>query len=121
MAKRTRQASARQLHSEEGEVRAFYPDRAGWGSLGGGSSRRDPSYVRNSRPHSDKQRQLTEATTARDMIPALGPAGTGKTYIAIVKVDEALEADKAAHMRWNTPNNAFVAAVNSSPPPLLFV
>ena len=53
---------------------------------------RDQSYIRKVRPRSDNQRILMEAIDAKPLTVALGPAGTGKTYLAIAKAVEALEA-----------------------------
>ena len=44
---------------------------------------RDQSYIRKVRPRSDNQRILMEAIDAKPLTVALGPAGTGKTYLAI--------------------------------------
>src|SRR5882757_2748758 len=52
---------------------------------------RDQSYVRKVRPRSDNQRILMEAIDAKPLTVALGPAGTGKTYLAICAAVEALE------------------------------
>ena len=53
---------------------------------------RDQSYIRKVRPRSDNQRILMEAIDAKPLTVALGPAGTGKTYLAISAAVEALEA-----------------------------
>ena len=44
---------------------------------------RDQSYIRKIRPRSDNQRILMEALDSKPLTVALGPAGTGKTYLAI--------------------------------------
>ena len=53
---------------------------------------RDQSYIRKVRPRSDNQRILMEAIEAKPLTVALGPAGTGKTYLAISAAVEALDA-----------------------------
>src|SRR6201984_3644881 len=53
---------------------------------------RDQSYIRKIRPRSDTQPLLMEATETRPLPIAVGPAGTGKTYLAISAAVEALEA-----------------------------
>jgi phosphate starvation-inducible PhoH-like protein len=55
-------------------------------------TRRAQSYVRTVRPKSDGQRLLLEALERSDLVLAIGPAGTGKTYLAVAKAVEALEA-----------------------------
>jgi phosphate starvation-inducible PhoH-like protein len=61
----------------------------GWDPLG---ERRDQSYVRNVRPRSENQRRLMAALECKPLTLALGPAGTGKTYLAIASAVTALEA-----------------------------
>lgn len=53
---------------------------------------RDQAYVKNVLPKSEGQAKLMQAIDASNLILALGPAGTGKTYIAIAKAVEALRA-----------------------------
>src|SRR5215217_6748648 len=52
---------------------------------------RDQSYIRKVRPRSDNQRILMEAIDSKPLTVALGPAGTGKTYLAISAAVEAGE------------------------------
>ena len=44
------------------------------------------------KPRSDKQQQLVEAFCRNDMVFAVGPAGTGKTYLSIALAVKALKA-----------------------------
>ena len=53
---------------------------------------RDQSYIRKIRPRSDNKRVLMEAIDSQPLTVALGPAGTGKTYLALSAAVEALEA-----------------------------
>jgi phosphate starvation-inducible PhoH-like protein len=64
---------------------------------------RDQSYLRKVRPRSDNQRILMEAIDARPLTIALGPAGTGKTYLAISAGVEALEAGTVARIVMSRP------------------
>ena len=64
---------------------------------------RDQSYIRKVRPRSDNQRILMEAIEAKPLTVALGPAGTGKTYLAIAKAVEALEEGKVARIVLSRP------------------
>lgn len=52
---------------------------------------RDKSYVRTVRPRSDGQTALMESIAAHSLTMAIGPAGSGKTYLAISAAVEALE------------------------------
>lgn len=53
--------------------------------------RRDQKYVKNIKPRSDGQATLIEAIKEHSVAMAIGPAGTGKTYLAIASAVEALE------------------------------
>jgi phosphate starvation-inducible PhoH-like protein len=55
---------------------------------------RDQAYVKNVQPKSEGQARLMEAIDRHNLVLALGPAGTGKTYLAIAKAVEALRAGK---------------------------
>lgn len=52
---------------------------------------REQSYTKNVKPRSEGQAQLLKAIDEHNLICALGPAGTGKTYLAITKAVEALQ------------------------------
>jgi phosphate starvation-inducible PhoH-like protein len=64
---------------------------------------RDQSYLRKVRPRSDNQRLLMEAIDAKPLTIAMGPAGTGKTYLAISAGVEALEAGTVARIVLSRP------------------
>jgi phosphate starvation-inducible PhoH-like protein len=53
---------------------------------------REQAYVKNVQPKSEGQAKLIEAIDRSNLVLALGPAGTGKTYLAIAKAVEALRA-----------------------------
>jgi phosphate starvation-inducible PhoH-like protein len=105
MAKRSqRQASsARQVSGRspafDAEVHALFPK----GGPANGDDDRDKSYVRKVRPQGDNQRQLMECIDKKNLVLALGPAGTGKTYLAIAKAVEALEAGKVERIMLSRP------------------
>jgi phosphate starvation-inducible PhoH-like protein len=52
--------------------------------------RRDQKYVRNIKPRSDGQAELIEHIKTKSLTLAIGPAGTGKTYLAISMAVESL-------------------------------
>jgi phosphate starvation-inducible PhoH-like protein len=52
---------------------------------------------------SSAQQQFMDAIDAQSVILALGPAGTGKTYLAIAKAVEALEAGKVQRIVLSRP------------------
>ncbi|PCJ99463.1 MAG: phosphate starvation-inducible protein PhoH [Zetaproteobacteria bacterium] len=53
--------------------------------------RRDQRYVKNIKPRSQGQEILIQSIKERSLTLAIGPAGTGKTYLAIASAVEALE------------------------------
>src|SRR5690349_25157409 len=76
----------------------------GWHPLGvERDSGREQSYLRKVRPQSDNQRLLMEAIGGHSPTLALGPAGTGKTYLAITSAVEALEAGKVGRIVLTRP------------------
>jgi phosphate starvation-inducible PhoH-like protein len=65
--------------------------------------RRDQKYVKNINPRSDGQAELIAAIDSYNLSLAIGPAGTGKTYIAIAKAAEALEKGKIERIILSRP------------------
>jgi phosphate starvation-inducible PhoH-like protein len=64
---------------------------------------RDRSYVRRVRPMSAGQTHLLHAFDSHNLVLALGPAGTGKTYLAIAKAVEAMEAGRVERIVLTRP------------------
>jgi phosphate starvation-inducible protein PhoH and related proteins len=58
----------------------------------GSETEREQSYRRKVRPQSDGQQRLVAAIEHHNLTIALGPAGTGKTYLAVSAAVAALEA-----------------------------
>ncbi|MBI1407525.1 MAG: AAA family ATPase [Caulobacter sp.] len=89
--------------ADDSKVRRL-PVGAGWSPLGGhGQQDRDQGYLKTIKPKSDGQAALMEAIDKHNLIMALGPAGTGKTYLAIAKAVEALEAGKVGRIVLSRP------------------
>ena len=86
---------------DDGKIRRLPVDRE-WSPLGRGEDR-DQGYVKTIRPKSEGQERLLEAIDRRALVVALGPAGTGKTYLAIAKAVQALEAGKVAKIVLSRP------------------
>lgn len=53
--------------------------------------RRDQKYVKNIKPRSRGQENLMKSISEYSLTMAIGPAGTGKTYLAISSAVQALE------------------------------
>ena len=64
---------------------------------------RDKSYIRKIKPRSDGQRELMEAIKDHSLTLALGPAGSGKTYLAISAAVEALDEGKIERIILSRP------------------
>ena len=64
---------------------------------------REQGYLKTIKPKSLGQARLLEAIEAKALVLALGPAGTGKTYLAIAKAVEALESGKVARIVLSRP------------------
>ena len=67
------------------------------------ANQRDQSYIKKVRPRTDNQRVLMEAIETRPLTVALGPAGTGKTYLAIAAAVEALDAGTVSRIVLSRP------------------
>ena len=93
---------------EDPKVRRL-PVERGWSPIGShaaGPDRdadREQGYVKTITPKSIGQKQLMDAIDAKAMVLALGPAGTGKTYLAIAKAVEALEAGTVGRIVLSRP------------------
>ncbi|MBM3620618.1 MAG: PhoH family protein [Alphaproteobacteria bacterium] len=100
MAKRaTRRARTETVETARIHTLVFDADRQGAAN----DANRDQSYLRKVRPRSDNQRLLMEAIGKQALTLALGPAGTGKTYLAITAAVEALEAGRIARIVLSRP------------------
>ncbi len=88
MAKRPSKSIA--TAATESTVHPLFPSVSGWDPLGG-DDRRDQSYLRKVKPQNANQKLLMDAIKEHNLVVALGPAGTGKTYLAISAAVEALE------------------------------
>jgi phosphate starvation-inducible PhoH-like protein len=64
---------------------------------------RDQGYLKTIKAKSPGQERLIAAIDAKNLVLALGPAGSGKTYLAIAKAVEALEAGKVGRIVLSRP------------------
>ncbi|MCB2112961.1 MAG: PhoH family protein [Parvularculaceae bacterium] len=117
MAKRSAQARRRQQRQQgaygaqyeesyEGDnIRRLF-DEPQWSPLGpdrGPHAERDRKYRKNIRAHNPAQQSLIEAIDSAPLVFAAGAAGTGKTYIAVAKGVEALEAGRVRRIVLSRP------------------
>jgi phosphate starvation-inducible PhoH-like protein len=85
---------------EEGNVRALF----GWSPTGSeGNDQRDQSFLKTVKPRTLGQQVLMDSIDSNPLVVALGPAGTGKTYLAISKAVEALDAGRVARIVLSRP------------------
>jgi len=78
----------------------LHPMGVGWDPIDG---RRDQSYKRTIRPQNDNQRRLIEAMDSHPLTLAVGPAGTGKTYLAIATAVRHLEEGRIDRIVLSRP------------------
>ena len=89
---------------EDATVRRL-PLSRGWSPVaqGGAFEEREQGYLKTVKPKSEGQARLLASIGARPLVLALGPAGTGKTYLAIAKAVEALESGKVGRIVLSRP------------------
>jgi phosphate starvation-inducible PhoH-like protein len=96
--------------SDEAKVRRL-PVERGWSPLrqgqnqghGHANDERDQAYLKTIKPKSAGQQALLTAMAEKNLVMALGPAGTGKTYLAIAKAVEELEAGNVGRIVLSRP------------------
>ena len=85
-------------------IEPLYKKNSPWDPLNQPSfERRDQSYVRKIKPQNANQTLLLEALAKNNLVVATGPAGTGKTYLAISAAVEALEEGKVDRIILSRP------------------
>lgn len=102
MAKRVARNKLRDRdYQDSAAVQALFPSMAPWTPLS--PDIRDRKYVKNVRALSTMQQALIDAMDNHSVVVALGPAGTGKTYLAIAKAVDALECGRAHRIVLSRP------------------
>ncbi|MDB5432028.1 MAG: phosphate starvation-inducible protein PhoH [Caulobacter sp.] len=87
---------------DDGKIRRLHVQGA-WSPLGHQGEDREQGYLKTIKAKSPGQTELMAAIDAKNLVMALGPAGTGKTYLAIAKAVEALEAGKVGRIVLSRP------------------
>lgn len=93
--------SARKTWRHDARIHPLLPDEDSPHVLPGKGGQ--PRYVRNVKAKSANQAALLEALEQDNVVVALGPAGTGKTFLAIAKAVEALESGKVERIVLTRP------------------
>lgn len=110
MAKRSARRAQRRMHEatqfpEADNVRRLF-DEPQWSPLDEPAKQekfRDQKYRKNIRAQNDSQQKLLDAIDIAPLVFAVGSAGTGKTYLAVAKAVEALEAGKVRRIVLSRP------------------
>ncbi|MFA5040480.1 MAG: PhoH family protein [Bdellovibrionales bacterium] len=85
-------------------VEPIYGRNSPWDPLNSPAfDRRDQRYVRKVKPQNANQSRLLEAMAENALVVSVGPAGTGKTYLAITAAVEALEAGRVDRIILSRP------------------
>jgi len=105
MAKKSRKstAQAKHLHAIKGgrDGYGYQPD---WHPLDDEiDAARDKKYVKNVKPRSEGQAELMKAMQEYNLCLAMGPAGTGKTYLAICAAVDAYEKGQVERIILSRP------------------
>jgi phosphate starvation-inducible PhoH-like protein len=103
MAKRSMRSKSRDHAFAEQNVHPLFPGRSQWTPHDPDGQFRDRKYVKNVRAMSPAQQEFMDAVDSQSVVLALGPAGTGKTYLAIAKAVEALEGGKVTRIVLSRP------------------
>lgn len=93
-------------HGSEGQGAAFVEEvgRGAWDPINQpGFGRREQRYVRKVKPQNENQAKLIDAMAKQNVVVATGPAGTGKTYLAISAAVEALESGRVDRIILSRP------------------
>lgn len=103
--KRTSKKRSHATDFEGNNIHNFFEDRKqDWHPLDDKIDRqRDKKYVKNIKPRSEGQELLMNAIDDYSLTFAIGPAGTGKTFLAISKAVEALESGQIERIILSRP------------------
>ena len=120
MGKRAARKSAKRLARETMErmdysgdnVQPLFDD-SGWSPMDdntyekrkghGNHHQRDTKYRKNLRAQNESQQEFMDALEDHSLVLASGPAGTGKTYVAVAKAVEALERGDVSRIVLSRP------------------
>lgn len=102
--KAQKQHSFRSIKGGKPQNDMGYAEDTGWDPLAGQIDRnRDQSYVKTVKPRTEGQKELMDSIKDHALTLAIGPAGTGKTYLAISAAVEALENESIDRIILSRP------------------
>ena len=106
MAKKSRKNRNSSASYKENVVHPSNFKKDGWHPLDAEiDGRRDQKYVKNIKPRSEGQEELLQAIKDYSLTLAIGPAGTGKTYLAIASAVQALEKGEVERIILSRPGD----------------
>ncbi len=100
MAKKSKVANYKQKAPKAERVHNMFEN--GWDPLGD-KIQRDQRYMKTVKPRSEGQAKFMKAMKEHNMVLSLGPAGTGKTYLAISAAVEAFEKGEVDRIILSRP------------------
>ncbi|WP_031551789.1 PhoH family protein [Parvularcula oceani] len=109
MTRRSNKRSVKRAGKTSTEDRRAMPDNVrqlfedGWSPISAEEPQREQRFVKNLRPRGPAQAALMKAIDDCSVVFATGPAGTGKTYLAVAKAVEALEAGTVGRIVLSRP------------------
>ena len=113
MSKKSRKNRSQTQSQREGNVHSMFEDPYKSGNEGRGQNwhplddeidaQRDKKFVKKIKPRSKGQEILMKAIAEHSLTLAIGPAGTGKTYLAITAAVEALEKGEIERIILSRP------------------
>lgn len=104
MSKKPRRSKTNQRPVREGNVIHPAFDDFDWHPLENQiDEQRDKKYVKNVRARTEGQQELMNAINTYNLTLAIGPAGTGKTYLAIAAAVEKLEKGEVERIILSRP------------------
>ena len=98
-----KKAGTAHCKDRDSNVRPLFED--GWSPMGpdDGAGLRDQSFLAKIKPRGENQAQLFGLIERCPVTFAMGPAGTGKTYVAVAKAVEALAAGRVGRIVLSRP------------------
>lgn len=104
MAKKRGKKRQNSYQAREGNVVHSVFDDMDWHPLDDQIEKgRDKKYIKRIKPRSEGQKELMKAIQEKNLTLAIGPAGTGKTYLAIAAAVEALEDGRVERIILSRP------------------
>jgi phosphate starvation-inducible PhoH-like protein len=91
------------VNNDGPKVTSLFRDSGSWDPLCESRDERDQSYLKTVKPRTVNQDALMKAIGGHALTIAVGPAGTGKTYLAVSKAVEALNSGSVARIVITRP------------------